>query len=198
MSDQGALGFPGDSRPPARRRRGRAPRSKLRSLVEWVVVIGGAVVVSLAVRTYLFQAFYIPSESMVPTLEVGDRVVVDKRTDQVEDLDRGDLVVFGRPEGEPTTAEDLIKRVIGLPGETVAGRDGVVWVDGAPLEEPWLDAAVRTSDFAPVTVPPDAIWVMGDNRGDSRDSRVFGPVPGSLVVGEAVWRIWPLDRLGGL
>jgi signal peptidase I len=115
------------------------------------------------------------------------------------DIDRGDLVVFTRPPDEPdTTVDDLIKRVVALPGETVEGRDGRVVVDGRPLAERYLRPGVTTAPFGPVTVPDGMIFVMGDNRGDSRDSRVFGPIEVSSVVGRAFVRIWPLDALGTL
>jgi signal peptidase I len=176
-------------------------RRQVRNLVEWVVVIAGALLVSFGVKTWLLQSFYIPSASMVPTLEIDDRVIVNKLNDEIGDLGRGDIVVFERPPamGEQGI-EDLIKRVIAFPGETVEGRDGQVWIDGAPLPEPWLPEGVVTGDFAPEVVPAGTIWVMGDNRGASHYSRYddVGPIPEDLIVGEAFVRIWPLDRLGGL
>lgn len=158
---------------------------------------------------------------MLPTLEVGDRVVVSRLAYQVHDPRRGDIVVFESPEAvedgddDPLpvrvvtdfletvglaqpSEQDFIKRVVGLPGETVEGRDGVVLVDGDPLEEPYLDG-MSIGDFDSVTVPEGHLWVMGDNRGGSSDSRTaFGPVPEESVVGRAVLRLWPLDRIGFL
>lgn len=158
---------------------------------------------------------------MLPTLEVGDRVVVSRLAYQVHDPRRGDIVVFESPEAvedgddDPLpvrvvtdfletvglaqpSEQDFIKRVIALPGETVEGRDGVVLVDGDPLEEPYLDG-MSIGDFDAVTVPEGHLWVMGDNRGGSSDSRTaFGPVPEESVVGRAVLRLWPLDRIGFL
>lgn len=183
---------------PERTRRSSS-RSPLRSLVEWALVIGGALGVALVIQTFLFQAFYIPSESMEPTLVEGDRVLVNKLSDSPDDLSRGDVVVFERPPNEPPSeVHDLIKRVIGLPGETVEGRDGTVYVDGSPLEEPYLAPATITSPFAPVVVPDGFLFVMGDNRGNSRDSRFFGPIDGDLVVGRAMVIVWPFGRAGGL
>ena len=179
---------------------GRSGMSRsTRSAIEWVAVIVGALVVALVVKTFLIQAFYIPSESMVPTLKVGDRVLVNKLSYTTGDIERGDVVVFARPGGPGSDGiEDLIKRVVGLPGETVEGRDGSVYVDGEELPETYLPEGVETSVFPPYEVPEDHVWVMGDNRGASDDSRRFKAVPTSDVVGRAFVIIWPLPELGTL
>jgi signal peptidase I len=179
---------------------GRSGMSRsTRSAIEWVAVIVGALVVALVVKTFLIQAFYIPSESMVPSLEVGDRVLVNKLSYTTGDIDRGDVVVFARPGGPGSDGiEDLIKRVVALPGEVVEGRDGRVYVDGRPLPETYLPDGVETSVFPPYEVPADHVWVMGDNRGASDDSRRFKSVPTSDVVGRAFVVIWPLTALGTL
>jgi len=170
-----------------------------RSAIEWVAVIVGALVVALVVKTFLIQAFYIPSESMVPTLEVGDRVLVNKLSYTTGDIDRGDIVVFARPGGPGSDGiEDLIKRVVALPGETVEGRGGQVFIDGRPLAEPYLPDAVETSVFPPYVVPEDHVWLMGDNRGASDDSRRFKAVPTDDIVGRAFVVIWPFTQLGTL
>ena len=170
-----------------------------RSAIEWVAVIVGALVVALVVKTFLIQAFYIPSESMTPTLKVGDRVLVNKLSYATGEIDRGDLVVFARPGGAGADGlEDLIKRVVALPGETVEGRDGRVYIDGDPLEEPYLEPEVTTSVFPPYVVPADHVWLMGDNRGASDDSRRFKGVPTDDVVGRAFVVIWPFTELGTL
>jgi len=170
-----------------------------RSAIEWVAVIVGALVVALVVKTFLIQAFYIPSESMVPTLKVGDRVLVNKLSYASGDIDRGDIVVFSRPGGPGADGiEDLIKRVVALPGETVEGRDGRVHIDGEPLPETYLPEGVETSVFPPYLVPDDHVWVMGDNRGASDDSRRFKAVPVDDVVGRAFVVIWPVTELGTL
>jgi signal peptidase I len=168
-----------------------------RSAIEWLAVIVGALVVALVVKTFLIQAFYIPSESMVPTLEVGDRVLVNKLSYRTGDVERGDIVVFARPGGPgPDGIADLIKRVVALPGETVEGRDGRVYVDGEALDEGYLEPEVTTSSFAPYEVPDEHVWVMGDNRGASDDSRRFKAVPLDDVVGRAFVIIWPLSEVG--
>lgn len=169
-----------------------------RSALEWLLVIGGALAVALLVKTFLLQAFFIPSESMVHTLEVGDRVLVNKLSYDVEDVGRGDIIVFPKPEGEAGTIDDLIKRAVGLPGETIEGREGQVFIDGQPLDEPYLDEGTITGDFGPVEIPEGQLFMMGDNRGNSRDSRFFGPIDGDTLVGRAFLRVWPLGEAGTL
>lgn len=172
---------------------------RIRNIVEWVVVIVGALVVALVIKTFLFQAFYIPSESMVPTLEVGDRVIVNKLSDGTG---RGDLIVFAKPEGEGGTVQDLIKRVIGLPGETVSARDNQLYIDQndgtgpVALDEPYLPEGTITNDFQGEAIPDGHVFMMGDNRDDSRDSRFFGPIPESDIVGRAFVRVWPPSEIG--
>lgn len=168
-----------------------------RSAIEWVAVIVGALVVALVVKTFLIQAFYIPSESMVPTLKVGDRVLVNKLSYSRGDVDRGDIVVFARPGGPGADGiADLIKRVVALPGETVEGRDGAVYVDGRRLDETYLPDGTTTGPFPPFTLPDDEVWVMGDNRNASDDSRRFKGVPLDDVVGRAFVVIWPVGEIG--
>jgi signal peptidase I len=175
---------------------------RTRSLIEWIVVIVGALVVALLIKTFLFQAFYIPSVSMEPTLDVGDRVLVNKQSYEgplSHPINRGDLVVFEKPESEGSSeVQDLIKRVIGLPGETVTVRDNTVYIDGRPLDEPYLPEGTFTDTFDGEPIPEGHIFVMGDNRTDSRDSRFFGPVPIDDVVGRAFYRVWPPADIGFL
>jgi signal peptidase I len=185
------------------------------------VLVVAAVVLAVLVKGFLVQAFYIPSRSMEPTLDVGDRVVVNRLSYRLGAPQRGQVVVFLRqtggraaaPEspvswvrravaqglgGAPPGSEDLIKRVVAGPGEVVQGGQGRVWVNGRALVEPYLRAGSFTSDFGPLRVPPGHYWVMGDNREDSSDSRVFGPIPRSALVGRAVGTVWPPQRLGRL
>lgn len=173
-----------------------AEPSPLRGAIEWVAVLIGAVVVALVVRTYLLQAFSIPSSSMESTLEVSDRLLVNKLSYQFGDIERGDIVVFFKPESLVSPYDDLIKRVIGLPGDVVEGQGNQVFVNGEALDEPYLDGDVVIRDFDPVQVPEDHVFVMGDNRSNSADSRVFGPIAIDQIEGEAFVRYWPLNRLG--
>jgi len=171
--------------------------SAMRGVIEWVVILVGALIVALVVKTFLLQAFYIPSASMEPTLKVGDRVLVNKLSYDFHNPRRGDIVVFGSPPGEDNPEiKDLIKRVIGLPNETVEGRDGRVYINGDPLKEPYLPAGTTTSSFGPEKVPKGHLWVMGDNRSNSKDSRFFHTISEELVVGRAFIRVWPLSSIG--
>ena len=160
------------------------------SLLEFLIIllVAFALVFGL-VRPFIVEAFYIPSESMVPTLEVGDRVFVNKFIYRFAEPERGDIVVFESIEG---SEQDLIKRVVAAPGNSVAVQNGVLFVNGQPQEEPYVnDAFPDGSFFGPTTVPEDSVFVMGDNRGNSRDSRFFGPVSISNVEGEAFLTFWP-------
>jgi signal peptidase I len=178
---------------------GKRAHSSTRSMIEWVLVVTGALAVALVIRTFFLAAFFIPSESMVATLEKGDRVLVNKLSYKLHDVHRGDIVVFKRPPGEKDPqVKDLIKRVIGLPGEVVEGKDGHVIINGEELQEPYLQPGVTTTTFGPETVPAGMVWVMGDNRSNSFDSRQFHSISQNLIVGRAFVRVWPLSRLGWL
>jgi signal peptidase I len=192
----------------------------LRGLIEIPIVAGLAVAIVVVLRAVLVQPFYIPSASMEPQLKINDKILVSRLSYRLHPVHRGDLVVFDEPPGArlegvrpsgpgafewvgqrlglvPRT-DELVKRVIGLPGDTVEGRDGHVYVDGHLLVEPYLTPVERTDDFARETVPKGKLWVMGDNRGDSEDSRYFGAIRRSTVVGRAVLRVWPLDKFSFL
>ncbi|MEY2454167.1 MAG: signal peptidase [Acidimicrobiaceae bacterium] len=184
-----------------------------RGLLELPVLALIALVVAFVLKTFVAQAFYIPSGSMEPQLHVGDRVIVSKLAYRLHEPRRGDIIVFPSP--EDTTVDDsplpvrvvrgifegvgitkpteeiLIKRVVGLPGETVEGRGGHVYIDGRLLIEPYLPPGVTTDAFGPTTIPKGDLWVMGDNRGDSRDSRFIGPITESSVIGRAIAKVWP-------
>ncbi|MEY2569287.1 MAG: signal peptidase [Actinomycetota bacterium] len=172
---------------------------RIRGAVEWVVIIGAALLAAFLIKTFLIQAFFIPSESMVPTLKKGDRVLVNKLSYHLHDVHRGDIVVFERPPSEPTdpAIKDLIKRVVGLPGETVSGdNSGHVLINGKRLNEPYLPKGVTTTGVQDYKIPPHHYWVMGDNRGNSKDSRYFQAIDDDLIVGRAFVRVWPLSSLG--
>lgn len=180
----------GRARTPGQRRR--------RALIEWIVLIAGALVIALLIKTFLFQAFFIPSESMVPTLKIGDRVLVNRLSYDLHDVHRGDIVVFkAPPEAQSEGIKDLVKRVVGLPGETVEAReDGRIYVDDRLLDEPYLPRGTTTSNLPPTKVPPGHLFMMGDNRGASRDSRFFGPIEESSIIGRVFVRIWPPQHIG--
>lgn len=183
-----------------------------RVALEWVVLIAVALGIAFLIKSFLFQAFYIPSESMKPTLNVGDRVLVNKLSYDLHDVNRGDIAVFEAPPlAQSGDIKDLVKRVIGLPGETVTADGGTVVVDGRRLSEPYLPKGTTTSfpDVPPgcgapadgqngCVVPEGHLFMMGDNREASKDSRVFGPIAESTIVGRVFVRIWPLSDLGFL
>lgn len=175
------------------------PRDRtVRNIVEWVGIVVAALLAAFVIKTFLFQAFYIPSASMDPTLHIGDRVLVNKMSYRLHDVRRGDVIVFERPPGNTAEPEikDLIKRVIALPGDTIESRDGEVYVNGRRLNEPYLDDSVMTTGIDRQKVPDDRYWVMGDNRTESRDSRVFSSIPEKSIIGRAFVRVWPVGHLG--
>lgn len=182
-----------DETPPGTSDRRRLSRP-VRTAVEWVVIVAAALIAALLVKTFLFQPFYIPSESMVPTLRINDRVLVNKLD---RDPERGRIFVFKRPSATTPTPlnKDLIKRVIGEPGDKVEGREGQVFVNDRPVAEPYLPQGTATSSFGPVTLTADQVWVMGDNRGASMDSRTFGPIDKDSIVGRAFVLFWPPGEL---
>jgi signal peptidase I len=182
---------------------GRAPRKKTgtsgRAAAEWGILIVAALVIAIVIRTFVFQAFYIPSESMVPTLKIGDRVLVNKLSYKLHDPRRGDIVVFKAPPAAATAGiKDLVKRLIGLPGETIEGKDGKIYINGKALSEPYLPTTVKSRTFGPEKVPPDSYFMLGDNRQYSKDSTFFGPIKRDQLIGRVFMRIWPPSHLGFL
>ncbi len=188
----------------------RSASQQVRSMIEWIAVAVGALSVALLIKAFLLQAFFIPSGSMFETLQINDRVLVNKLSYRLHDIHRGDIVVFEKPPLASGEINDLIKRVIALPGETLTLRDGDVYVDGLKLDEPYVlgKPSVPERDLIPncdnppapdrCTVPPGFVFVMGDNRTGSSDSRTFGPIEESSVVGRAFLKVWPIGDLGFL
>lgn len=188
--------------------------SRARALVEWCAVTAIAVVLALVVRSFIFEAFYIPSPSMEPTLKPHYRVVVNRLSYDFHSVHTGDVIVFRRPPADTsTTASDLIKRVIGLPGQLISVHNCRVYINGKLLAQPYLPAGWQdpTSKYCtqwdqpgmldlanPYRVPKGEYFVMGDYRTDSDDSRYWGPLPGKYIVGRAFIKIWPLSQLGFL
>jgi signal peptidase I len=190
---------------------------RAKALLEIPLLLAVALTIVLLVKALLAQAFYIPSASMEPQLRASDRVVVSRVSYRLHDPNRGDIVVFPSPavpaeeEGlvlrlfndvlESVALRDpgdreLIKRVVGLPGELIEGRDGAVYIDGRRLIEPYLSPGTPTSDFGPLDIPEGTVFVLGDNRTNSHDSRFpdIGPIEIDSIVGRAIARVWPPGR----
>ena len=189
---------------------------------ETVVLVALAVLLAVVFKTFLVAAFYIPSGSMESTLNISDRVLVEKVSYRFGDIEHGDVVVFVHEEpgfepvgpsnpvtgffsslGQaigvvPPSDRDFIKRVVGLPGDTITCEDGVLVRNGEKVVEPYVDEGIRTEGCKKTTVGPGELFVMGDNRTNSQDSRIFGVIQRSDVVGRAFVRIWPLNHIGWL
>jgi signal peptidase I len=219
---------PSDAETPSRRGgRQQAAKEGHSFLAELPVLVLIAFVLALLLKTFLIQAFYIPSESMLPTLETGDRVLVNKVVYELRDPSRGEVVVFRDNDvtgaedvrtvpqrildfltsglGAPANERDFIKRIIGLPGDVIEVRDFEVLVNGQPLPEElaseggYLFETEMGQTFGPFTVPEDSYFVMGDNRRNSADSRSFlGTIPREDLIGRAFVVIWPVTRIDTL
>ncbi len=193
------------------------PRRGVPTVLELPILLAAALCLTLVVKANAAQAFFIPSPSMEPQLEAGDRVLVSRMAYRLHDVHRGDIVVFPSPAVVPDDEgfaervvhdvleaiavrepgeEELIKRVVGLPGETISAADGHVVIDGRVVLEPYLADGVRTEDFGPIEIPAGHVFVLGDNRGNSHDSRFtdIGPIDVDTIVGRAIARIWPPHR----
>ncbi len=175
----------------------QAASRRRRALLDWVVVIGVALIVAFLVRTFVLAHFVVDGTSMASTLHDGDRVFVNKLSYRLHDPNRGDVVVLHEIRG--TSDRDLIKRVIALPGETIEVRNCEVTIDGKKLEEPYLDPPATTPgtcgrNVDALVVPEDHVFVMGDNRGGSMDSRDLGPISEDDLVGRAFVVFWPFDN----
>ena len=176
-------------------------RTQMRAVWEWVFVVVIAIGAALLIRLFLFQQYYIDGPSMQSTLMPQDRVLVNKMSYKLHDIHRGDVIVFDRVTNE-VQHDDLIKRVLGLPKETVEIRSCIVYVDGVQVDEPYLNPEQTSqiepsarcgshTDMAPIVVPEHMVFVMGDNRVQSFDSRDFGPIDTDKVRGRAFVVIWP-------
>jgi signal peptidase I len=191
------------------------------SLVELVTIVAVALGLALAIQAFVVKPFRIPSESMVPTLSISQRVLVDRVSPRFSSPDRGDIVVFKPPAGaddnrcgvtqpvrspcqRPTqqrSETNFIKRVVAVGGDRLKVIDGRVYIDGRPQEEPYIrgDRGCGSCNLPnEITIPPDHFFMMGDNRGESADSREWGPVPKEWVIGNAFFTYWPPRRIGTL
>jgi signal peptidase I len=169
--------------------------------IEGLKTIGLSVILALGIRQFVAEARYIPSESMLPTLEVNDRLIVEKVSYHFQSPERGDIIVFWPTdrlkEENPSLKDAFIKRVIGLPGETIEVRDGQVFVNNQPIEENYI-AAEPEYQWGPQVVPANSYLVLGDNRNNSYDSHFWGYVPREKIIGRAIVRFWPPSRAGGI
>ncbi len=160
-----------------------------------------ALLISFVIRVFIAEPRYIPSESMFPTLEIGDRLVVEKVSYRFHDVNHGDIVVFQPPPQLQsqgfTDNQAFIKRAIATAGETIAVQDGVVYRNNQPLKEEYI-AQLPNYDLQSMTVPPGSLFVMGDNRNNSNDSHIWGFLPESNVIGHAAFRFWPFSRIGNV
>jgi len=182
-------------------------RSSRRTFIEWLIVLVVAVLVSLLVRTYAVQTFFIPSGSMEPTLQIGDRIIVNKLSVEFGTIHVGDILVFRAPKAVALTGPhgcsdkvaDLVKRVVGVPGDHLVSKGNTIYVNGKPLKQPWTHVAqIGVKPIKPTYVKKNHYFMMGDNEPGSCDSRYWGLIPRSAVIGKAFARIWPLSRLGFL
>ena len=182
--------------PPAGRSRSRV--SVLARIAGAVVLLVAVVLGSKLIRSYVAEPFTVESTSMEPSLRAGDRLLVDKVAYRLGDAKRGDIVVLDTSLMPGTSAElgkTVVKRVVGLPGDIIGAQNGRLTIDGSPIDQPWL-GDVQTASFGPVEVPDDMVFVLGDNRELSVDSRTFGPVPIDAVLGRVEAVIWPPDHVG--
>lgn len=175
-----------------------------KSVREWILVVVVALSAAILIRTFVFQQFYISGPSMRTTLSQDDRVLVNKLSYRLHGVNRGDVVVFDRitTNGGTVQHDDLIKRVVALGGESIEIHDCVVFIDGRRLVEPYLDEAhlarpdptsrCNVAELPPQPVPDGHVFVMGDNRAESFDSRMFGPIDEDLIVGRAFVVLWPI------
>lgn len=181
----------------------QAPRENV--WLEVVKTLGLSAILAFGIRTFVAEARYIPSKSMVPTLQVDDRLIVDKVSYHFKDPQRGDIIVFmppdeasvvcTGPQASQHNKDAYIKRIIGLPGDSVEVKQGQVFINGKPLKEGYV-AEVPDYQYGPRAVPQGSYLVLGDNRNNSCDSHYWGFVPRENIIGRAIVRFWPLNRLG--
>jgi signal peptidase I len=187
-------------------------KRQMNPVLELLLILAAALGLWYVTNGWIVKPYRIPSSSMEPTLQIGDRVLVSRFTYRLHDPRRGDIIVFHPPgtgdQAIPNAKTEagvyFIKRIIGLPGETIEGRNHRVLICTAPnvgcrpLDEPYLHQPAAATDFGPVRIPQGRYFVMGDNRRISDDSRIWGTLPRSYIIGEAFATYWPLDRLGTL
>lgn len=167
---------------------------KAKNIWGWVLAIGIAVAVAFLVRAFLFEIILVDGPSMQPTLHTDERLAVEKVSRYMGLPERGDIIIVHYSDG---TNNNYVKRVIGLPGETVEVRDGTVYINGEALDEEYISTQPY-ADMEPVVVPEDTVFVMGDNRANSMDSRIVGPIRHDQIVGHAMAVIFPFNEIRSL
>lgn len=176
------------------------PEQVLSEIVDWLKYMIGALAIGLLVVNFVVQNNQVVGTSMTPTLYQGDQLLVQKISTRCQRFAYGDIITIDGEWMMGGTEPDLVKRVVGLPGDTIDIRDGVVYRNGIPLEESYLPAGVETlplgRGYDQITLSDDQLFVMGDNRAHSKDSRAFGPVPLDAVIGTCLFRFYPFDRIG--
>ena len=207
----------------ARTKEKKKKQSPAASLIELVTIVAVALGLALGIQAFLVKPFRIPSESMVPTLAIGQRVLVDRVSERFGDPDRGDVMVFKPPRGSDDNAcgveppprgqpcprptrerseTNFIKRVVALPGERLKVRDNRVYINGKRQDEPFINKGTPCDQLCnlerEITIPKDHYFMMGDNRGHSADSRAWGPVPKKWMIGKAFVTYWPPGKIGTL
>lgn len=171
--------------------------------LEWLKTLGIAIIIAVFLRTFFFSSYIVDGESMMPTLENGNLLIINKVVDEIDDLNRFDVIVF-----HASSEDDYVKRIIGLPGDTIEYKNDILYVNDKAIKEPYLEKFKKetkgqklTNDFTlkSITgnkvVPENYIFVLGDNRQESYDSRYFGFVPIENVVGKVNLRYWPIDEI---
>ncbi len=168
----------------------------LRWIIEVVVIVAAAFALALLIQQFVIKPYVIPSPSMEPTLVKGDRVLVSRLSYHFRDPKRGDIIVF-RPPGHEAS-EPFIKRVVAVGNDTVSIHNGALWVNGEAQDEPYVKEYPILDDYPEIQIAPGYVWAMGDNRNNSGDSRMFGPVPESAIIGVAFVIYWPPGDMGRL
>lgn len=168
------------------------PRRWRKELRDWILTLGAAAALSFLIQNYAFAQVKVEQHSMDHTLAEGERLVENRFIYRFAAPSRGDIVIINGPEAD----RRLVKRVIGLPGETLDIHDGAVWIDGGLLEEPYILGETQAGSIhLPLRIPEDQYFVLGDNREHSEDSRNLGPISLQSLEGKAVLRLWPLAKL---
>ncbi|MCU1363032.1 MAG: signal peptidase [Acidimicrobiaceae bacterium] len=177
----------------------KARKSRRRGVLEWIIVLIVAVTLSFLVRTFVAQEYFVPSGSMTPTLDIGDRILVNKLSVDFGTVNIGDIVVFKAPPAVKEVCDDdiadLVKRVIGVPGDTLYSRGNTIYVNGKPLAQKWtVYKAIGSVPIKRITLKKNMYFMMGDNHAGSCDSRSWGPVPHSDLIGKVFMKVWPLSH----